>query len=63
MDPHEALRLLERQRTQQDRVHDAEDRGVRTYPERQHADNGRDERRFPGHRSERITKISKQGTH
>src|SRR5439155_633248 len=35
-DPHQAFRLLERQRTQQDGVHDAEDRGVVADAKRQY---------------------------
>src|SRR5262249_34999890 len=35
VDPHQAFRLLERQRTQQNRVHDAEYRRVRADAERQ----------------------------
>src|SRR4029434_6170457 len=37
-DPHQPLRLLERQRTQQDRVDDGKDRGVSADAKRQHAD-------------------------
>jgi hypothetical protein len=62
-DPHQAFRLLERQRTQQDRVDDAKDRGVRTDAKRQHADDRNSERWCPGHDPERITKIGKHGTH
>ena len=62
-DPHEAFGLLERQRTQQDRVHDAEDRGVGADAKRQHADDGNGERGCPGHEPECITKIGKQGMH
>src|SRR5262245_33612820 len=62
-EPHQAFRLLEGQRTQQNRVNDAEDRGVSADAKRQHADDRNGERRCPGHHPERITKIGKQGTH
>ena len=62
-DAHQAFGLLERQRTQQDRVHDAEDRGVGADAKRQHADDRNGERGCPGDYPDRIAKIGKQGTH
>jgi hypothetical protein len=62
-DPHQAFRLFERQRTQQDCVDDAEDRGVSADAKRQHADDRNGERRCPGQYPERITKIGKHRTH
>jgi hypothetical protein len=62
-DPHQAFGLLEGQRTQQDCVHDAEDRRVGANAKRQDADDGNSERWCPGHDPERITKIGKHGTH
>ena len=55
-DPHQPFRLLEGQRTQQDRVDDAEDRGVSADAKRQHADDRNGERGCPGHYPECITK-------
>src|SRR5262245_26312078 len=62
-DSHQAFGLLERQRTQQDRVHDAEDRGAGADAKRQHADDGNGERGCSRHDPERITKIGQDGTH
>src|SRR6187200_373174 len=47
-DPDEAFGLLEWQRTQQHRVHDAEDRGVGADAQRQDGDDGNGERGCPG---------------
>ena len=62
-DPHKPFGLLERQRTQQDRVHDAENRSVGADAQRQHADDRNGERGRPEHHPERIVKIGKQRTH
>jgi hypothetical protein len=61
--PHQPFRLFEGYRTQQDRVDDAEDRGVGADAERQDGDDRNRERRGPGHDPERMSKIGKHGTH
>ena len=58
LDPHELLRLADRQRPQQQRVDQREDRGRRADAERQGQHRGHAERGLLKHRAQRVTDVA-----
>ena len=58
--PHELLGVGERQRPQQDRVHDAEDGSIGANGERQDQDRQRRKSRLPPHRPQRVAQVLRQ---
>jgi hypothetical protein len=63
VDRHDAFRLRVGERPEQDRVHHAEDRGVRTDSERQRTDGQQRERRLTAQRAGGVAKILQNGVH
>jgi hypothetical protein len=63
IDRDEAIRLPVRERTQQHRVDDAEDRGVRADSEREGEDDDRGEGRALGETAEAVTDVAEEGVH
>ena len=61
--PHEPIRLLERQRPQQHGVDDAEDGGVGADAEREHGDDRERERRGAEQDPEGVAEIGKERAH
>ena len=59
----QAFRLLERERTQEHGVHDAEDGRVRTDAKREHGDDGERERRRSAQNAHGISEVRGEGTH